>query len=327
VTLSGKSPRDNERRRRWLLDRDRQLRVINDQSVIDQQSNAEQWILAFVRDHLDGAVFAEPIQDTCERLQRHRIAIGQPCLDARCLLQLIRIVQRHNVGIVPTNLDGQSHLFFRPSKATATWSGCNDKKDLRFCHAQSFWKECCEFISSQAVHLSSFQEPFTVTPYQKRLTPITQRMAGDIGHYLVDAIALRRSFRDHFLCGLNRLRERDELKLEGDFVALKADDAWKSLNQDLQSTEWVSHIEPPPHKDCPAEHVLKYLAHYLTGGPISDSRIVSADPQEVAFLARASTTQGGDSQQIPMTLPTVEFIRRSLAACTTQRLHQDTPIR
>ncbi len=56
--------------------------------------------------------------------------------------------------------------------------------------------------------------------------------------------------------------------------------------------------------------MLKYLSRYLTGGPISDSRIVSADPHEVTFLAREGSRPGGESKQIPMTLPTVEFTRR-----------------
>jgi len=119
----------------------------------------------------------------------------------------------------------------------------------------------------------------------------------------------RSSLSDLQRCEAGRL-DRLELKLEGEFAALKTDDAWKSLTKDLQSTDWVSHIKPPPSENCPVEHVLKYLARYLTGGPISDSRIVSADEQEVTFMARAGTTPGGDSQQIPITLPTVEFIRR-----------------
>ncbi len=141
---------------------------------------------------------------------------------------------------------------------------------------------------------------------------VSQR-AGDptsAGHYLVDADELRCCFRDDFLAGLDRLRERGELKLEGDFRHLQADDAWRALIKELQSVNWVSYIEPPPGEDCGPQSVLKYLARYLTGGPISDSRIVSADEHEVTFLAREGTTPGGDSKQIPITLPTPEFTRR-----------------
>lgn len=38
------------------------------------------------------------------------------------------------------------------------------------------------------------------------------------------------------------------------------------------NVNWVSYIEPPPREGCGPESVLKYLARYLTGGPISDSR-------------------------------------------------------
>ena len=44
---------------------------------------------------------------------------------------------------------------------------------------------------------------------------------------------------------------------------------------------------------------MKYLGRYLTGGPISDQRIVAADEREVTFLAREGKTPGGDDHQIP----------------------------
>ena len=137
--------------------------------------------------------------------------------------------------------------------------------------------------------------------------------AGDarsMGHYLVDADLLRAAYRQRFLRGLTRLRRQGELKLQGEFAHLQNDDQWKRWINDLQSTNWVSYIEPPPAGDCHVEQVVKYLARYLTGGPISDARIVSADDHQVTFLARAGTTPGGDAEQIEITLPTVEFVRR-----------------
>jgi hypothetical protein len=74
--------------------------------------------------------------------------------------------------------------------------------------------------------------------------------------------------------------------------------------------EWVSYIEPPPHPSSRAEHVVRYLTRYLTGGPISDHRILAADHHEVTFLAREGKTIGGERQQVPQTLPTLEFVRR-----------------
>jgi hypothetical protein len=140
------------------------------------------------------------------------------------------------------------------------------------------------------------------------------RAAGESGFYLVDAVALRRCYRDHFLAGLTRLRERAELNLQGDFAYLQADQAWQSFVLKLASTEWVSYIQPPPRQAagqaCCAEHVLKYLGRYLTGGPISDGRIIAADEDEVTFLARAGKTPGGDKHCVPITLSTIEFLRR-----------------
>ncbi len=108
--------------------------------------------------------------------------------------------------------------------------------------------------------------------------------------YLVDAVDLRRQYRDHFLTGLTRLRERGELKLQDDFEYLQDDEQWQSFLLKLASTEWVSYIQPPPPQadgqPCSAEHVLKYLARYLTGGPISEGRIIAADQNEVTFWAR-----------------------------------------
>jgi hypothetical protein len=129
------------------------------------------------------------------------------------------------------------------------------------------------------------------------------------GHYLVDADDLREAYRDAFLSGLNRLRDRGKLKLEGDFAHLQDAGAWQAFLDKLRTVTWVSYIQPPP-ASCEADHVLKYLARYLTGGPIADSRIIAADENEVTFLAREGTTTGGDSKQVPITLSTTEFTRR-----------------
>ncbi len=104
------------------------------------------------------------------------------------------------------------------------------------------------------------------------------------------------------------------MKLQGDFEYLQDDEQWQSFLLQLASTEWVSYIEPPPPQadgqPCSAEHVLKYLARYLTGGPISNGRIIAADQDEVTFWAREGKTPGGTSERVPITLPAIEFMRR-----------------
>lgn len=138
--------------------------------------------------------------------------------------------------------------------------------------------------------------------------------ASSAGDYLVDAVVLRRRYRDRFLASLTRLRRRGELKLQGDFQHLQDDEAWQAFLRALQSIEWVSYIQPPPRqeggKSASADQVLKYLARYLTGGPISDGRILQANDNEVVFWAREGKTPGGDRQCVPIRLSAVEFTRR-----------------
>ena len=78
----------------------------------------------------------------------------------------------------------------------------------------------------------------------------------------------------------------------------------------MAELDWVSFIQPPPAESCTAEQVVRYLTRYLTGGPISDSRILAADANQVTFLAREGKQVGGQREQVPITLPTLEFVRR-----------------
>ena len=130
------------------------------------------------------------------------------------------------------------------------------------------------------------------------------------GHYLVDAISLREAFRRHALMHLRRLRRQGKLKLGGKFAVLRDDAAWEAFCEQLAAVDWVSFIQPPPTARCSAEQVVRYLTRYLTGGPISDGRVVAADGKEVIFMAREGTRTGGEREQIPVTLSTTEFIRR-----------------
>ena len=55
---------------------------------------------------------------------------------------------------------------------------------------------------------------------------------------------------------------------------------------------------------------MKYLARYLTGGPISDFRLTHYDGHRVTFTARTGTVRGGSDEVEPVTLSAVEFVRR-----------------
>ena len=131
-------------------------------------------------------------------------------------------------------------------------------------------------------------------------------------HYLVDATTLRETFRKFALAHLNRLRAAGDLQLpsEGEHGDLNNDDDWKRFIEMLESKEWVTYIEPPPVNSSGPEDLVRYLTRYLTGGPISDSRIVDANDREVTFMAREGNKTGGERKQVPVTLSTTEFTRR-----------------
>ncbi|MEO1994987.1 MAG: transposase [Planctomycetaceae bacterium] len=131
-----------------------------------------------------------------------------------------------------------------------------------------------------------------------------------ITNWLVDAETLKSSFRTTFLKGLQRLHRRGELKLQGEWSHLTTAAAFESWLQPLEDLTWVVHIEAPPQNSVPS-NVVKYLARYLTGGPISDGRLISHDNGQVKFWARRGTTPGGDRQDmIAVCLSGEEFVRR-----------------
>ena len=92
------------------------------------------------------------------------------------------------------------------------------------------------------------------------------------GNYLVDADTLRFEFRRTFVAGLKRLQANGELRLEGEWAPLNDAAAFDAWLKPLEEITWVAYIEAPPTPHSTPEHVVKYLARYLTGGPISDRR-------------------------------------------------------
>ncbi len=80
--------------------------------------------------------------------------------------------------------------------------------------------------------------------------------------------------------------------------------AFAAWLQPLETIPWVTYIEKPPENSTSA-HVLKYLARYLTGGTISDRRIVCHEHGQVTFTARIGTTRGGSDQTEKVSFPEV----------------------
>jgi hypothetical protein len=130
------------------------------------------------------------------------------------------------------------------------------------------------------------------------------------GNYLCDSEELKSKFRKHFLAGLKRLHAGGKLKLNGDWEFLQDKATFDDWLKPLESITWVAYIEPPPFENCPPEQMAKYLARYLTGGPISDRRIVSHENGFVTFLARVGKKTGGDDAVEPIKLRGAEFVRR-----------------
>ncbi len=118
------------------------------------------------------------------------------------------------------------------------------------------------------------------------------------------------AFRKAALSRLRKLYAQEKLKLCGKFEYLRDEASWKALCDDLAKLDWVSFIQPPPTKTSTAEQVVRYLTRYLTGGPISDSRIVAADTSSVTFMAREGVRVGGQREQVPVEVETMEFMRR-----------------
>lgn len=129
--------------------------------------------------------------------------------------------------------------------------------------------------------------------------------------YLVDNRLLSARFRELFIAGLKKLHKQGKLRLAAGDEAASRESLNRLLTQ-IASRDWVVYIEAPPRENAAPEHVLKYLARYLTGGPISDGRLLSHSANEVTFRARSheKPTDGSRPASLPVTLAGVEFARR-----------------
>lgn len=102
----------------------------------------------------------------------------------------------------------------------------------------------------------------------------------------MDVEKLGHAFRDEYLAGLRRLLAADKLRLEDRT-------ATEQLLAELAVIDWAVYIQPPPQDSSRAEHVVRYLARYMTGGPISDKRLIRVDQQDnVWFWVRSKDKSG-----------------------------------
>lgn len=126
--------------------------------------------------------------------------------------------------------------------------------------------------------------------------------------YLVDNVLLSQRFRENFVAGLKRLHARQPIAFQPpELPGADAPDFDEWLER-MAVPAWNVFIEPPPEHAQPA-HMVKYLARYLTGGPISDGRLISHADGRITFWARSKNKAQGNPPR-PFSLPGVEFVRR-----------------
>jgi len=143
---------------------------------------------------------------------------------------------------------------------------------------------------------------------------------------LTDNVRLGRRYRKHFVRGLKRLFSRQALEIGGSVAWLADPQQRATWLEGLEDTDWNVFIEGPPGQSSstgdsssssPPSHMVRYLARYLTGGPISDKRIIEASQDEVVFWARpkrakrtTKSQSSGMAQPRPCRLSGRQFMQR-----------------
>jgi len=124
--------------------------------------------------------------------------------------------------------------------------------------------------------------------------------------FLLPLAVVRVIFRGKLLSLVEGLIRRGELRLPPD---LEAPGALALLKQSARKKWNVRIQERYEH----GRGVVSYLARYLRGGPIKNSRLVRHDEGSVTFRYashRDTPTSGGAPPQRLMTLPMAEFLNR-----------------
>lgn len=129
---------------------------------------------------------------------------------------------------------------------------------------------------------------------------------------------LSRLFRRLFIEGLLALHRAGELAFFGDLAGLSDAGAFAAYLTPLRKKEWVVYAKPPFGGP---EQVLAYLSRYTHRVAISNSRLISADANTVAFKWKDYRTKSGDRRSV-MRLATDEFIRRFLIHVLPDRFHR-----
>lgn len=129
---------------------------------------------------------------------------------------------------------------------------------------------------------------------------------------------LSRLFRRLFIEGLMALHRAGNLTFFNDLLGLSVLQAFGAYLAPLRKIEWVVYAKPPFGGP---EAVLAYLSRYTHRVAISNSRLVSADADTVAFKWKDYRIKSGVKQNI-MRLSTNEFIRRFLIHVLPDGFHR-----
>jgi hypothetical protein len=129
---------------------------------------------------------------------------------------------------------------------------------------------------------------------------------------------LSRLFRRLFLDGLAVLHRAGKLTFFGDLAGLAEADAFAACLAPHRKSEWVVYAKPPFGGP---EAVLAYLSRYTHRVAISNSRLISADAETVAFRWKDYRIKTGDRSRV-MRLKTGEFIRRFLSHVLPDGFHR-----
>ena len=109
--------------------------------------------------------------------------------------------------------------------------------------------------------------------------------------FLVDNAELGRRFRDRYVRGVRRLIKAGVLQIEDPAELI-------TILDDVQACDWVVYIQPPPQETSDPADVLKYLARYMTGGPISDRRLIEVQRRSRVLLGAIQGQVGPSSSRV-----------------------------
>jgi hypothetical protein len=129
---------------------------------------------------------------------------------------------------------------------------------------------------------------------------------------------LSRLFLRLFIEGLLALHRAGKLAFFGDLVGLSDTDHFAAYLAPLRKKEWVVYAKPPFGGP---DAVLAYLSRHTHRVAISNSRLISADANTVAFQWKDYCVKSGDRRSV-LRLATGEFIRRFLVHVLPNGFHR-----